>query len=71
MFADDKNPFFSSRNINVLFNIVNLELCKVAAWFKMQTNYHYIKIRPNIPYSIKLTKKKRKSSLTTSIAAHK
>ena len=52
------------------------QYCKPGTMFQylhrlMQTNYHDIKIRPNIPYSIKFNKENKKNSLTTSIAVHK
>ena len=34
MFADDTNLFSSHSNIKDLFNNVNLELNKIAVWFK-------------------------------------
>ena len=34
MFADDTNLFSSHSNIKDLFNNVNIELNKVAVWFK-------------------------------------
>ena len=34
MFADDKNLFLCHGNIKDLFNNVNLELNKIAVWFK-------------------------------------
>ena len=34
MFADDANLFSSHSNIKDLFNNVNLELNKIAVWFK-------------------------------------
>ena len=34
MFVDDTNLFSSHRNIKYLFNNVNLELNKIAVWFK-------------------------------------
>ena len=34
MFANDTNLFSSHSNIKALFNNVNLELNKIAVWFK-------------------------------------
>ena len=34
MFADDANLFFSHKNIDTLFTIVNVELENVSTWFK-------------------------------------
>ena len=38
MFADDKNLFFSHKNINELVHIVSLELSNVFKWFKAKKN---------------------------------
>ena len=34
MFVDDTNFFFSDKNIDTLFAIVNVELENVSMWFK-------------------------------------
>ena len=34
MFADDTNLFLADKNINILFNNMNIELQKVSSWFK-------------------------------------
>ena len=34
MFADDTNLFLSNKDINKLFNDVNVELQKLSSWFK-------------------------------------
>ena len=34
MFVDDTNFFFSDKNIDTLFAIVNVELENVSTWFK-------------------------------------
>ena len=44
MFADGTNLVFSHKNIEELFNIVNLELCKVLTWF----NANKLSLKPNI-----------------------
>jgi len=33
MFADDTNVFLSHKSIHTLFEIMNTELSKIAAWF--------------------------------------
>ena len=34
LFADDTNLFYSCRNLELLLTTVNLELCKLATWFR-------------------------------------
>ena len=57
MFADGTNLVFSHKNIEELFNIVNLELCKALTWFNAN-KLSLKKDKPNIPFSVKLDKKK-------------
>ena len=48
MFADDKNLFFSHKNINELVHIVSLELSNVFKWFnakKISLNKDEIKYK--------------------------
>ena len=40
LFADDRNLFSSHGNIKDLFNNVNLELNKIAVWFKVRKLPH-------------------------------
>ena len=34
MFTDDTNLFLSHKNINTLFDIINVELANISAWLK-------------------------------------
>ena len=34
LFADDTNVFLTSKNVNELFDIVNVELIALSKWFK-------------------------------------
>ena len=63
MFADDKNPFSSYINTKDLFNNVNLELNKIAIWFKTNklklnegktkyTFFHKFRPKNNIPLKL-------------------
>ena len=63
MFADDTNLFSAQSNIKYLFNNVNLELNKIAVWFKAnkvplnegKTKYRYFhKFRQKGNISLKL-----------------
>ena len=35
MFADDTNVILSHNSLDVLFDIVNSELCKIVEWFNI------------------------------------
>ena len=63
MFVDDTNLFSSHSNIKNLFNNVNLELNKVAVWFKVNklslnegktkyTFFHKFRQKDNIPLKL-------------------
>ena len=60
MFVDDTNLFSSHRNIKYLFNNVNLELNKIAVWFKANKLSKTVKLnhkfcqKDNIPLKLAL-----------------
>ena len=79
MFADDTNLFYSNKNIDTLFEIVNKELIKINTWFqanKLSLNanktkyifFHKPRLKKNIPLDLPIlkindTEIKRKQSL--------
>ena len=79
MFADDTNLFYSNKNIDTLFEIVNKELIKINIWFQAnklslnanKTNYiffHKPRMEKNIPFNLPIlrindTEIKRKQSI--------
>ena len=43
MFADDTNLFFKHKNLHTLYTIINDELSKISAWFKLNKLSLHIK----------------------------
>ena len=67
MFADDTNLFYSNKNIDTLFKVVNKELLKINMWFqanKLSLNanktkyifFHKPRMKNNIPLNLPILK---------------
>jgi len=63
MFADDTNLFYSHKNLNVLYNTVNMELLNINEWFKANklslnikkttyTLFHSFYKKPTLPQNL-------------------